>query len=229
MGFYEEHCTYLPAMLGWFFFSAVLTSYNKVIFGSGNEGFPCPLFMTSIHFLVQWIFSSTVTTMYPNTHGNLDILKMSWRQFLAVSVPCGLVTSGDVGASNMALVRISISFYTMIKASSPVFVLFFAFLLRLEKVKCSLIVVVLIISLGEFITVVGEEKKDTDTEEDEKKKTFDMIGLLLCVLASVLSGLRWTLVQKQISELDPPLKTTIGMYTETLKTFLLFNDRAILI
>jgi len=28
--FYEEHCIYLPAMLGWFFFSSLLSAYNKV-------------------------------------------------------------------------------------------------------------------------------------------------------------------------------------------------------
>lgn len=28
--FWEEHCVYLPAMLGWFLFSALLSSYNKV-------------------------------------------------------------------------------------------------------------------------------------------------------------------------------------------------------
>jgi hypothetical protein len=28
--FYEEHCIYLPAMAGWFLFSALLSSYNKV-------------------------------------------------------------------------------------------------------------------------------------------------------------------------------------------------------
>ena len=28
--FYEEHCIYLPAMLGWFLFSSLLSSYNKV-------------------------------------------------------------------------------------------------------------------------------------------------------------------------------------------------------
>ena len=28
--FYEEHCIYLPAMLGWFLFSSLLSAYNKV-------------------------------------------------------------------------------------------------------------------------------------------------------------------------------------------------------
>ena len=28
--FWEEHCVYLPAMLGWFLFSALLSAYNKV-------------------------------------------------------------------------------------------------------------------------------------------------------------------------------------------------------
>jgi len=34
--FWEEHCVYLPAMLGWFLFSALLSSYNKVRWSSSD-------------------------------------------------------------------------------------------------------------------------------------------------------------------------------------------------
>ena len=30
--FYHEHCTYLPAMLGWFFFSAILSELSVCLF-----------------------------------------------------------------------------------------------------------------------------------------------------------------------------------------------------
>jgi solute carrier family 35 protein C2 len=123
---------------------------------------------------------------------------MSWKEYLSVSVPCGLVTSGDVGLSNLSLVRISISFYTMVKASTPIFVLFWAYLFRIEKITWVLILVVLVIAVGEFLTVMGEVH-------------YDLLGLLLCLSASFLSGARWTLVQMKLVNLVPPISHTIGV------------------
>jgi solute carrier family 35 protein C2 len=60
-----------------------------------------------------------------------------------------------------------------------------------------LIGVVLVIALGEFLTVAGEIH-------------FDAIGFFMCLSASILSGARWTLVQLKLHSLDPPLKTTIA-------------------
>lgn len=60
-----------------------------------------------------------------------------------------------------------------------------------------LLVVVAIISLGEFLTVMGEVD-------------FHWQGFLLCLGASILSGARWTLVQLKIQSMDPPLKTTLA-------------------
>jgi len=197
-GFYSDHCIYMPAMLGWFFFSAILSSYNKVVFGQGKMHFPCPLLLTSIHFFVQWTFSYTVSSIFPQTFGGDVVKNMSWSTYLSTSLICGCVTSFDVGLSNMSLVYISITFYTMIKASSPVFVLIFASIMGIEKITLPLVGVVLTISLGEFLTVRGE------------KGDFSHIGLILCICASMLSGLRWTTVQYKLSTLDPPLKTTIS-------------------
>lgn len=121
---------------------------------------------------------------------------MSWKEWASISVPCGLVTAFDVGLSNLSLVSITITFYTMVKSSTPIFVLGWAYVFGIEKITWRLIGVILIIATGEFLTVVGEVD-------------FDMHGFLLCLTASVLSGARWTLVQLKLQSLDPPLKTTI--------------------
>jgi solute carrier family 35 protein C2 len=122
---------------------------------------------------------------------------MSWKEYLSISVPCGLVTSGDIGLSNLSLVSISISFYTMIKSSTPVFVLGWAYIFGIERITWTLVTVVLIIAAGEFLTVAGEAE-------------FDVAGFLMCLGASVLSGARWTLVQLKLQSLEPKLKTTIA-------------------
>ena len=195
--FYQEHCTYLPPMLGWFVFSACLSSYNKYVFGNGHMAFPCPLFLTSIHFLIQWGFSHFACELFPISLGSERVQRMGWQEWALISLPCGMVTSFDVGLSNLSLVTITITFYTMVKSSTPIFVLGWAYIFGIEKIGWSLISVVLVIALGEFLTVMGEVK-------------FDVRGFTLCLIASVLSGARWTLVQLKLQTMVPPIKTTIA-------------------
>lgn len=194
--FYEEHCTYLPAMLGWFFFSALLSSYNKFVFGSGHMGFPCPLLLTSIHFLIQWLFAHTACALFPISLGLERVKQMSWSEWCLISIPCGVVTAGDVGLSNVSLVFITLSFYTMVKSAAPVFVLAWAYFFGIERITWPLIGVVVVIVIGEFLAVFGETQ-------------FDMRGFILCIAATFLSGARWTMVQFKLQDLHPPLKTSI--------------------
>lgn len=194
--FYSEHCIYLPAMLGWFFFSAILSSYNKYVFGNGHMHFPCPLLLTSIHFSIQWIFSYTACALFPEKLGTARVANMSWEDWAFISIPCGMVTALDIGLSNLSLVYITLTFYTMVKSSTPVFVLGWAYLFRIERITWPLIGVILVIAAGEFLTVYGEVD-------------FMLRGFVLCLVASVLSGARWTLVQLQLQKLDPPLESTI--------------------
>lgn len=196
--FYQSHCLYLPPMAGWFFFSALLSTYNKYVFGQGHYSFPCPLLLTSMHVLGQWIISSALCSLHPTYFGKEQVTKMSWRDYILVSVPCGCVATGDIGLSNLSLVTISVSFYTMIKSATPIFVLLWAYFFGLGKITYNLLFVVLIIACGEFLTVSGESND-----------TFDIKGFLLCLSSAVLSGARWTLVQCKIQSMDPPLKTSI--------------------
>jgi solute carrier family 35, member C2 len=158
--------------------------------------FPCPLFLTSIHFLIQWAFAHFICACFPHASGADRITIMSWKEWASISIPCGLVTAFDVGLSNLALVSITLTFYTMVKSSTPVFVLAWAYLFGIERITWSLIGVVVVIASGEFLTVFGEVN-------------FVLHGFLLCLSASILSGARWTLVQLKLQRLDPPLKSTI--------------------
>ena len=184
-------------MTGWFIFSSLLSTYNKYVFGEGHLNFPCPLLLTSMHFWAQWAFSLSMCRLFPVLFGSKRVDDMTWREFLEISLPCGLVTSGDIGLSNLSLVTISITFYTMVKASTPIFVLIWAYFFGIMKIKWSLCGVIVVIAIGEYLTVSGEVD-------------FILKGFLLCLMASILSGARWTLVQLKIQSLDPPLKTTVA-------------------
>ena len=159
--------------------------------------FPCPLLMTCIHFLAQWIFSWALCARFPVTMGVNRIRSMSWKEWSLVSIPCGLVTSGDIGLSNLSVVTLSITFYTMVKASTPIFVLGWAYLFGVERITWPLVGVILVIASGLFLTVEGEVD-------------FDAKGFVLCLTAAMLSGARWTLVQLKLQTMEPPLKTVIA-------------------
>ena len=194
--FYRDHCIYLLPMLGWFFFSALLSSYNKYVFGDTHMAFPCPLLLTAIHFSCQWLYSYIISSLFPQTLGGAQLQGLSWRVFLGISIPCGLVAASDVGFSNLALVRITLTFYTMVKASSPIFVLLSAYIFGITRITYSLMGVVLIIFIGELLTVFGEVR-------------FDIMGFILCAIATLMSGMRWTLVELKLRE--TPLKSSVAL------------------
>lgn len=196
--FYNEHCIYLVPMLGWFLFSALLSSYNKYVFGQTHMGFPCPLLLTAIHFLCQWFYSLILSSLFPYTFGGIQVSNTTWKLFLGISIPCGIVAASDVGFSNLALVRITLTFYTMVKASSPIFVLLSAYIFGITHITLSLIGVVFIIFIGELFTVYGEVQ-------------FDAMGFLLCAIATLMSGMRWTLVELKLRDIQPPIKSSVAV------------------
>jgi len=194
---YQEHCTFLTPMLGWFVFSSSLSLYNKYVFGEEHMAFPCPLLMTSLHFLIQFLVSYGLSKKFPDALGGDQVDAMPWGIYLCVAIPCALVTSLDVGLSNLSLVRITLTFYTMVKSSSPIFVVISAYIFGIEKITPILIITVIIISAGELLTVLGEVK-------------FDLIGFIYVLSAAVLSGMRWTVIQLKLQSLEPKLKSTIA-------------------
>ena len=94
-----------------------------------------------MHFWCQWGFSWSMCRFFPLLFGSKTVDDMTWREFLEISIPCGLVTSGDIGLSNLSMVTISLTFYTMVKASSPIFVLFWAYFFGIMEIKWSLCLV----------------------------------------------------------------------------------------
>jgi solute carrier family 35 protein C2 len=158
--------------------------------------FPCPLLLTSIHFSIQWGVAHIACALFPQQLGTERVSNMTWKEWASISIPCGLVTSLDVGLSNLSLVSITLTFYTMVKSSTPIFVLFWAYIFKIERITWHLIGVIIVIAAGEFLTVYGEVD-------------FVVHGFVLCLLASILSGARWTLVQLKLKQMDPPLQSTI--------------------
>ncbi|RKF80387.1 putative transporter C22E12.01 [Golovinomyces cichoracearum] len=70
----------------------------------------------------------------------------------------------------------------MCKSSSLAFILFFAFLFRLEPPSIRLVLIIAVMTLGVLMMVAGEAK-------------FSPIGFILVITAAFFSGFRWGLTQ----------------------------------
>ncbi|KAJ2039150.1 hypothetical protein GGI01_001422 [Coemansia sp. RSA 376] len=176
-------------VLLWYTFSGVLSVYNKWLFGASERDFPFPLFVGSIHMVVQYTLATACIWMFPNLRPSQS---PTWRVYLTRVVPCGIASALDIGLSNISLRTITLTFYTMCKSSNLGFVLVFAFIFGLERPRVALIAIIVVISVGVALMAAGEVD-------------FVLSGFLEAITSSAMSGLRWSLTQILL------LQTRFGM------------------
>lgn len=191
-------------ILGWYLFSLSISIYNKWMFGDGLD-FKFPILITSFHQFCLMILSGLVLYMKPSLRANkmsfaslFDIDKMV---YLKQIIPCSIVSAGDIGFSNISYKFISLSLYTMLKTSSLMFVLIFGLIFKLETFNWRLIVIVLIMSASVVMMVSkpnGESLKNSKNES---------MGIIFVLLASLISGIRWSLTQILLKRNHNPYTT----------------------
>ncbi|KAF6022042.1 SLC35C2 [Bugula neritina] len=177
-GFIKKGLLTLSLVLFYYFFSIVLTFYNKIVVTK----FKYPLVMTYIHLIVKFVLASLVRNILECKKGKSRVT-LDWWTFLVSVGPVGITSILDIGLSNWSFEFITVSLYTMTKTSAIVFILIFGLILRVETFRWMQLCVVLCISLGLFLFTF-------------KSTQFNLIGFLMCLAASVTSGLRWGLTQK---------------------------------
>ncbi|KAF9584380.1 Triose-phosphate Transporter [Lunasporangiospora selenospora] len=185
----------------WYFFSTALSIYNKTLMGKDNWNFNMPLFVSSIHAGLHYVITACLMHFFPHIFDATRSGKggrLTIHSYVTQVVPCAVAAALEICMANASLMYITLSFYTMIKSSTPIWVLVFAFFFRLEKPKMSLILIIAVIVFGVFLTVEGEAQ-------------FDMTGFVLVLCASIMSGLRWSLTQVLLQKdqlgMDNPVAT----------------------
>jgi solute carrier family 35 protein C2 len=184
----------------WYFFSLMISIYNKWMFGKGKLNFAFPLFTTSLHMLVQFTLASVILYLFPSLRpkrgrqspsdrgrsrhsSELDKQPLMTKMFYLTRIgPCGAATGLDIGLGNMSLKFITLTFYTMCKSSTLAFVLTFAFIFGLEKPTWRLIGIIGTMTIGVVMMVTGEV-------------SFHLGGFALIISAAFFSGFRWGLTQ----------------------------------
>ncbi|KAK0484397.1 TPT-domain-containing protein [Armillaria luteobubalina] len=170
------------------------------MFSDKHMNFRFPLFVTTLHMFVQFALSALLRAVWP--HRFRPERSPQLKDYGKKVVPTAVATSLDVGLSNFSLKMISLSFYTMCKSSSLIFVLLFAFLFKLETFSWRLVGVIFLICAGVLLMVATETH-------------FVLKGFLLVISASGLGGLRWGLTQLLLRNkklgLDNPAATVFWM------------------
>jgi len=172
-------------VLAWYTLATLLSFYNKLLLGHDTvwhvmgEPFPAPLFMSGVQFAMQHVLArAAFASGLAAREGN----ELSWMEWAKKILPNGMATGMDIGLSNMSLVFITLSFYTMCKSTMPLFLVAFAIAFGLETPSWRLIMVVTVIVVGLVLLVAGEVD-------------FDVEGFLMVMTAACLSGFRITLTQ----------------------------------
>ncbi|XP_033222139.1 solute carrier family 35 member C2-like isoform X1 [Belonocnema kinseyi] len=163
----------------YFVLSVGLTFYQKWLFKTYGFGFP--LAAVVCHSLLKYLICALIN--YGRTYFKAhQPIRLSCKSVMWALATPGVATGVDVGLSNKSLKFISVPLYTMTKSTSIIFIVGFALLFKLERKSVSMVFIVLMISGG----LIMFTYKSTD---------FHLLGFLLCLLASLSSGIRWTLAQ----------------------------------
>lgn len=93
---------------------STLALFNKEVFGRRHGGFPAPLFLTSVQFCIQYFIADlTLRFLAPSLKPKRAI---PWGVYLTQVAPVGVAMGLDIGLSNLSLVYVTVSFYTLAKA-----------------------------------------------------------------------------------------------------------------
>ena len=90
----------------------------------------------------------------------------------------------DIALSNLSLVFITVSTYTVVKTSTIVFTLGLAFLFRFERPTWYLGAVVGAVVVGQVMSAEASNAQ------------FNSVGFYICLASALMSALRWILSQR---------------------------------
>lgn len=153
--------------------SLTLGFFTSYFLNEKEYNFRYPLFIAGCQNVVHFALATVVLS-------SKGIGVSSAFSFL--SLPCAAAAAVDIGVSSYSLRNISLAFYTMIKSSTPVFILLCGFAFGIEKPSIFLFLVMFTIGCGVFLMSMINTR-------------FNMYGFGLVSVASFMAGFRWAFVQ----------------------------------
>jgi drug/metabolite transporter (DMT)-like permease len=161
----------------WYVCSIGLTLYNKWLFSIHK--FNYPIIVTLIHMALKAPFARLAMLLF----GLPPVCFTSRAQYLTMVVPVAVATALDVVLSNSSFSFLTVTFYTIIKSSVPVWILLFSFALGLQRPSLGLVAIIVVICAGISLASLDDNLRGA------------WQGVTLCNLASICAGARWALSQ----------------------------------
>eukprot|EP01041_Mallomonas_annulata_P011589 gene11589-24258_t len=162
----------------WYAISVSFTIFNKWFLSEWEGGFEYPILCSTVHLSMKFV----LTRLWVRCNG-IHFEPVSFGVVTKIVIPIGIATAMDIMLSNVSLLHISVTLYTVVKASVVVWVFMWGVLFRLEKFRVVTFLSVLIASAGLGLAVSSHT-------------TVSVTGLLLCLAAAASGGLRWALTQQ---------------------------------
>ena len=142
---------------GWFGVSILLTLYNKWLFAIFGMKFP--LLITSVHILLRMPLAIGAMWML-----GLSVPSFSTRALWSLVAPIGWLTALDIGLSNASFLFVTVTYYTIVKSSSPLWVLLFSVLFRLQRPSFKLAGVVVSMVAGIGLASAHAAREDGEVD-----------------------------------------------------------------
>jgi len=182
------------ALIGFYFVTSIgLTFFQSSLL----KKIHFPMSIVSIHFLIKLLLAYFARIMYSIYTGQQRVV-IGWGNLLGKVGLVALVASLDIGLSQASFQYIQVALYTVTKSTSIIFILFFSLLFGLERKHWSLVIIVSMIGFG--LTMFTYKSTD-----------FNVLGFLMVLCASFLSGIRWTLSQLIMQKSSLGLSNPIDM------------------
>lgn len=170
----------------------IVTVFQSLLLSARHYYFPFPIFSAAVTNFVQLGLSVLLVGVYG---GLSELCRLmftgdGWRAAYQAILPCSLVTAAELAVSLASLQYVTVSFFTMVKSSSVIFVLCGAFIMRREPV--SLVLVLMILLTGTGVVLAAWDPSSTTG--------LDGLGFSLVLLASILNAFKWVLTEMLLNE-----------------------------
>jgi len=156
--------------------------------------FPYPLLVTTYSNAIAALWAFVITFVgkrYNNNNHNTWVSfdffpssKLLW-EFVA---PIGVCTALEIGCSNLALKILTVSFGTILKGVAPVFTFVWGLFFGIEHFSWMVASALAMIATGIALASLGEGQ------------AFELLGFVLQLVSSALSGLRWAMTHKLLKQ-----------------------------
>ena len=169
-----------------------VTIFQSMLLSANHYYFPFPIFSAAVTNFVQLLAAAVILGYY----GRLGLLGREimtgdgWKATYQAILPCSFVTAAELSISLVSLQYVTVSFFTMVKSSSIIFILIGAFMTGQERVNAFLLAVILLTGVG--VILAAWDPKST--------AGLEIIGFSLVLTASILNAFKWILTELLLNE-----------------------------